>query len=367
MSEHVPLIDLASVHAPVRDELIAAFTRMLDSSSFIGGHEVEAFEGELAEHTGVAHAVGLGSGTAALQLTLMAAGIGPGDEVILPANSFFATAEAVMGAGATPVLVDVDGATALIDPAAAAAAVTERTAAVIPVHLYGQPADMDRVNELAARHGLFVLEDAAQAIGATWNGSPAGGLGHAGAISFYPGKNLGALGDAGAVTTNDEALARRVRQLRSHGEETRHHHVVSGFTERLDAIQAAFLRIKLRQLPEAHALRMEAVAEYHRLLQGQPGVGLLATDRRAGHVHHLMVVLVDERDRVLAQLNEHGVGAAVHYPTPIHLQPGCFGSVKAGDLPEAEGLCRRVLSLPMYPGLGHEAVRRCTHSLLEAL
>lgn len=364
---NVPLIDLAAVHAPVRDELIAAFTRMLDSSSFIGGSEVEDFENELAEHSGVAHAVGVGSGTAALQLTLMAAGIGAGDEVILPANSFFATAEAVMAAGATPVLVDVNPNNALIDPDAAASAITERTAAVIPVHLYGQPADMDRIQELGARHGLFVLEDAAQAIGATWDGMPAGSLGAAGAISFYPGKNLGALGDAGAVTTNDEALARRVRRLRSHGEETRHHHVVSGFTERLDSIQAAFLRIKLRQLPDAHALRMEAVAEYHGLLQGQPGVGLLETDPRAGHVHHLMVVLVDERDRILAQLNEQGIGAAAHYPTPIHLQPGCFGAAKEGDLPHAEALCRRVLSLPLYPGLNRDAVRRCAQSLLEAL
>src|SRR4051794_24811516 len=229
----IPAMDLGRVHRPVRDELVAAFTHALDTSSFVGGKPVEAFEAELAAYVGARHAVGVGSGTAALHLALVASGIGRGDEVLLPANTFIATAEAVLAAGADPVLVDVDPRTALMDVTAAAAAVGPRTAAIIPVHLYGQPVPMDPVRELASRHGLFVLEDAAQAIGARWRGERAGSMGDAAGFSFYPGKNLGALGDAGAVTTNDAALAGRVAALRSHGERRKYVHDMPGWCERL--------------------------------------------------------------------------------------------------------------------------------------
>lgn len=363
----VPFVDLGVVHRPVLDELHRAFERVLTSSTFMAGREVEAFEAALAERVGVTSCVLLGSGTAALHLALLAAGVGAGDEVILPPNTFFATAEAVAAVGARPVFADVDPATAQIDPDAVAAAVTDRTAAIIGVDLYGHPAPMTQLQRIADAHGLLLLEDAAQAIGATLDDRPAGSLGAAAGFSFYPGKNLGALGEAGAVTTDDQTLAQRIRELRSHGERAKHVHVAWGFNERPDELQAAFLNVKLAQLDEAQRLRDEAVARYTELLAAVPSASMLRTASGVRHVHHLMVVTVPDRDRVLQQLRADGVAAAVHYPTPIHLQPVFEGGWKRGQLPHAERLADSILSLPLFAGITDQQVERSVNTLAQAL
>jgi dTDP-4-amino-4,6-dideoxygalactose transaminase len=358
----VPFVDLAASQAPYRDELLDTFDRVMTSGTFIGGDEVEAFEGELAAYVGTSHAIGVNSGTVALHLALVAAGIGVGDEVILPPNTFIATAEAVVSAGATPVFADVDINTGLLDAAAVEAAVGPRTAAIIAVHLHGQPADMAAMRAVADRHGLFLIEDAAQAIGGRITDDMVGTFGDAAAFSFYPAKNLGALGDAGAVVTFDEELARRVRLLRSHGEQRKNQHVAWGWTERLDTLQAAFLRVKLRHLDRAQRLRDAAVERYNALLNGQPGIALLATNPGNRHVHHHLVVRVAQRDDVLAELGRRGVGAAVHYPTPIHLQP-VFGG-RPDSFPNAEALARSILSLPLFPGITVEQIDRVVRALV---
>jgi dTDP-4-amino-4,6-dideoxygalactose transaminase len=363
----VPLMDLVGVHQPMLSDLHGALDRVLASSAFTGGAEVESFEAELADLVGVGHAIGVGSGTAALHLALVAAGIGPQDEVILPPNTFFATAEAVVSAGAVPVLADVDPDTALLDVDAAAAAVTARTAAVIPVHLYGQPVDGDRFADLADRFGLFLLEDACQAIGAAWGETPAGGLGDAAAFSFYPGKNLGALGDGGAVTTDDADLARRIRLLRSHGESQKNQHVEWAMCERLDGLQAAFLRVKLAHLARQQKDRDAAVRRYREGLSRLPGVQLLSTAPGARHAHHLMVVRVRDRDRVISRLHGAGIAAGVHYPMPIHLQPAANGLGKPGRFPVAEELASSVISLPLWPGMTVDTVDRVVDALAAAL
>ncbi|MDP8970197.1 MAG: DegT/DnrJ/EryC1/StrS family aminotransferase [Actinomycetota bacterium] len=364
---HIPLVDLEVVHRPMADDLRAAFERVLRSSSFVGGVEVDRFEAALADLVGVPHAIGLASGTAALHLTLLAAGVGPGEEVVVPAHTFFATAEAVMATGAAPVLADAEVATGLLDAEAVEDALSPRTVAVAAVHLYGQPVDADRFGALARRHGLFLLEDAAQAIGAAWRNRPAGSLGDAAGFSFYPGKNLGALGDGGAVTTADADLARTVRLLRSHGEEREGVHVVAGFCERLDELQAAFLVAKLAHLPAAQAARRRAVDLYRRRLAGLHRVQVLETAAGARHAHHLLVVRVPRRDVVLASLRAAGVGASVHYRTPIHLQPAGRHLGDRGQFPAAEALADSVLSLPLYPGMSEALVDRCVDALASAV
>jgi len=363
----VPLVDLLPMHQALLPELRAAFERVVASSAFVAGEEVRRFESALAEYVNGLRAVAVGSGTAALHLTLLAAGVGPGDEVILPPNTFFATAEAVMAAGATPVFADVDPNTALIDPAAVDAAITSRTAAIIAVHLYGQPADMEALGRIADRYSLFLLEDAAQAIGATWNGEPAGSLGHAAAFSFYPAKNLGALGEAGAVTTTDGDLADRVALLRAHGEAAKNVHVRFGFNERLDGLQAAFLLAKLPYLEQAQKRRLEAVIRYRELLDTLEGVTLLRTDRRAGHVYHLLVVRVPRRDRVFGALKAKGIEVGIHYPTPIHLQPACQPLSRRGPFPHAEHLAATILSLPLFPEISTSQIERSVECLADAL
>ncbi len=366
--EHpVPLVDLQRVHQPLLIELRAAFERVVSSATFVAGQEVQRLEQALAERVGVRHAIAVGSGTAALHLALQAAGIGRGDEVILPPNTFFATAEAVVATGATPVLADVDERTALLDPAAVEAAVTDRTAAIAAVHLYGQPVDGERFGAIAQRHGLFLLEDAAQALGAAWRDRPAGSLGHAAGFSFYPGKNLGALGDGGAVTTTDADLARRVRLLRSHGEESKGVHLVSGFCERLDELQAAFLTAKLPHFDAAQAARAAAAALYRQRLEATEQVRVLETAVGAHHAHHLFVVRVPHRDAVLASLNAAGIGASVHYRTPIHLQPAFVDLGERGHFPFAEGLADSVLSLPLFAGITEAQVDRSVEALTHAL
>jgi dTDP-4-amino-4,6-dideoxygalactose transaminase len=365
----VPFYDLAPVHGRLHDELRAAFDRVLQSGHFVDGEEVELFEAGLAGHVGSPDAVGVASGTAALQLALLAAGIGRGDEVVLPPNTYFATAEAVVATGARPVFADVDPHTALIDPAAVEAAITPATAAVVAVHLYGQPADMDALGNLARRYGLFLIEDAAQALGATWGGRQAGSLGGAAAFSFYPSKTLGALGDGGAVTTSDAALARRVRQLRDHGQVAKNVHGAFGFNERLDSLQAAFLTVKLAHLAEIQAQRLAAVSRYDSKLSELAAVERLQTSAPAGHAYHLLVMRVHpRRDALLETLRQRGVEAAVHYPTPIHLQPA-FASVggRPGQYPAAERLADEVLSLPLFPGIDAAAIDTCVRALADCL
>lgn len=361
--EIVPFVDLRPLHLPIVDGLVEALLRIVSNSSFVGGKEVEQFEADLAKYVGTKHTVGVGSGTAALQLALQAAGIGRGAEVVVPANTFFATVEAVLAAGADPVLVDVDEKTALMDIDAVRAAITSRTEAIIPVHLYGQPVNMDEIMLLARRHGILVLEDAAQAIGARWSDRPVGSLGDIAAFSFYPAKNLGALGDAGAVTTDDAGLATAVAALRSHGERRKSVHDDFGTTARLDALQAAFLTIKLGHLPDWQKQRDRVVRRYLPGLRSISGVVLFDTDERARHVHHLLVVQVPNRDSVVEGLRAAGVMVGIHYPNPVHLQPAWTRSRPAERHPVAERLSLRILSLPLHPTMSNEQVDRAVEVL----
>ena len=361
--DFVPLVDLKVLHEPMRDEFRAAFDRVLDRSVFSAGPEGAAFERALADYVGTSRAVGVGSGTAALLLILLAAGIGAGDEVILPPNTFFATAEAVVSAGATPVLADVDPRTALIDPAAVEAAITPRTAAIIAVHLYGQPADMTALRAIADRRGLLLVEDAAQAIGAAWEGRSAGSLGDAAAFSFYPGKNLGALGEAGAVTTNDESLAEKVLALRSHGETAKYVHAHWGTNERLDELQAAFLSVKLAHLQRDQRRRDEALSAYEPLLAECREIVRLETLASARHVHHLLVVRVARRDTVLHLLHDEGIGAGVHYPSLIQWQDAWNYPTDRDATPHAAALATSVLSLPLFPGITNDQIERTVRAL----
>ena len=363
----VPLVDLGVVNGPLEEEFVAAFRSVFAESDFGHGPAVDRFESELAELVGVEHALGVNSGTAALELALRAAAIGPGDEVILPANSFFATGEAVANVGADVVLVDPDLDSAIASPETVRAHVGPRTAAIIGVHLYGQPVDADGYRAIARANGLLFLEDAAQALGANWNHASVGSLGGAAAFSFYPTKNLGALGQAGAITTNDATLARNVRLLRSHGEERRYVHERPGFNERLHGMQAAFLSVKLRHLPSAQRARSDAALAYGELLVDVPDCTRLAERGEAACAHHLMVVRVPRRDAVLAAMHRAGVMAAIHYPIPIHMQPAATGWAAPGSLPNAEQLAAEVLSLPFYPGIRADQVERSVDALRLAI
>jgi dTDP-4-amino-4,6-dideoxygalactose transaminase len=346
----VPLLDLQAQYAPLRDEILAAIARVSDSQRFIGGPEVEAFEREIADDLGVAHAVGLSSGTDALLVALMALGIGPGDEVITPTFSFFATAGCVSRVGAVPRFVDIDPATFNLDPAAVADALTPRTKAIIPVHLYGQCADMDPLLDLARRTGIAIVEDAAQAIGATYKGRAAGAMGTAGCFSFFPSKNLGAFGDAGLLTTDDAALAHEVRLLRNHGAEPKYFHHRIGGNFRLDAIQAAVLRVKRRHLAGWTEARRRNADRYDRLFAGSgAAVGLPARAPERLHIFNQYVVRVADRDALRRTLDARGIGTEVYYPVPFHRQ-GCFAPLgyRAGDFPSAEAAAAEVLALPIY-------------------
>ena len=351
----VPFIDLRAQYRAIRAEVDEAIRRVLESSAFILGREVEAFERAFAEYVGARECVGVSNGTAAIQLALAACGVRPGDEVIVPANTFFATAEAVSTAGATPVFVDCDPATCNIDAGKIEAAVTERTRAVIPVHLYGQPADLDAVFEVARRHDLIVVEDAAQAHGARYKGRRVGALGRAGCFSFYPGKNLGAYGEGGAVVTDDPEVARRVRMLRDHGSERKYRHELVGYNFRLEGIQGAVLGVKLKYLDGWNELRRAHAARYRELLAPLEDAGALALPREAPyaeHVYHLFVVQTEARDALQRYLSSAGVQTGIHYPVPVHLQPAYAPlGHKEGDFPRAEAQARRVLSLPMFAEL----------------
>ena len=358
----VSFLDLGRLHQSIREPLDAAYHRVVDSGWFIMGPELEAFESEFAQYCEAKHCIGVGNGLEALHLLLRAYGIGPGDEVIVPSNTFIATWLAVTECGATPVPVDPNIDTHNIDPALIGNAITSRTRAIIPVHLYGQPADMDPICVLAAKHGLIVIEDAAQAQGARYKGRRAGSLGHAAATSFYPGKNLGALGDGGAVLTNDDAIAERVKQLRNYGSKIKYQHDLVGYNSRLDEMQAAFLRAKLTVLDEWNARRREIATQYSTLLAGAD-MDLPVIPEFAEPVWHLYVIRSKQRNTLKAHLDQQGVSTVIHYPIPPHRQ-ACYQEYKGHNLPIAVLLAEEVLSLPMSSSLEAAEVEHVASSTL---
>jgi dTDP-4-amino-4,6-dideoxygalactose transaminase len=360
----VAFYDLKSAHADAAGAIEMAVQRVVASGYFVLGPELEQFEASWARACGTTHAIGVGNGLDAITLALIAAGVGPGDEVLVPGHTFIATWLAVEAAGATVVAVDVDPSTGLLDAEAAAAAVTPRTAAMVPVHLYGQPADMSALDHVASRHGLTVVEDAAQAHGATWTGRPAGSLGHAAAFSFYPSKNLGALGDGGAVTTNDDQLAERLRKLRNYGSAQRYRHDVVGVNSRLDEIQAAVLSAKLPYLAAWNARRTEQAGAYLEGLQGSD-VTLPVIDGRAVSAWHLFVLRHPRRDELQAELRARGIETLIHYPFPPHRAGAYAGRVHA-DVPASDAWAASCLSLPLGPGLRPDEVERVIAAVREA-
>jgi dTDP-4-amino-4,6-dideoxygalactose transaminase len=347
----IPLVDLAAQHEAVAEEVAHGWQDVLDQTAFIGGRQVALFEQEFAAFTMVRHCIAVANGTDALEIALRAVGVRSGDECILPANTFVATAEAVCRAGAKPVLVDCsDDDTYLIDADAIKAAVTQRTRAIIPVHLYGQAAPVERLRPLADRIGAFIVEDAAQAQGARRNGICVGNLGHAAGTSFYPGKNLGAYGDAGAVLTGSDDLAVQMRMIRDHGSRRKYEHEVFGFNSRLDTLQAVVLSAKLRRLADWNASRQRAAERYNALLSEIDDVILPRTLPANEHVWHLYVVRVPDRDRVIKELQAAGIGAGIHYPVPIHLTRAFTElGYPEGAFPNSERAARQVLSLPLFP------------------
>jgi dTDP-4-amino-4,6-dideoxygalactose transaminase len=355
----VPFLDLRAQYATIRGDLASVWQQVLESTAFAGGPFVAAFEKEFASFCGCEFALGVSSGTAALWLTLLASGVGPGDEVITVPNTFIATAEAISLCGATPVFVDVDPQTYTLDPNLLEPAITPRTKAVIPVHLYGQPADMDPILATAQRHGLLVIEDACQAHGAEYKGRKAGSFSHAGCFSFYPGKNLGAYGEAGAVVTNDPELAQKIRILRDHGQVERYQHSVIGWNDRMDGLQGAVLSVKLRHLDKWNEARRSHARFYSKLLKGLDSVTLPREAGYARHVYHIYAVRVPQRDELAAALRQQDIWCGIHYPVPIHLQRAYeFLGYQEGSFPVAEQAARETLSLPMFPELTMEQIER---------
>jgi dTDP-4-amino-4,6-dideoxygalactose transaminase len=347
----IPFVDLKAQYRSIREEVNAAIQGVLDSAQFTLGSEVAAFEREFADHCGAAHGVGVNTGTSALHLALLAAGVGPGDEVITVPFTFVATASSIHYTGARPVFVDIDPVSFTMDPAALEAAITPRTKAIIPVHLYGQPADMDPIVDVARRHGLVVIEDACQAHGAEYHGRRAGSLGHMGCFSFYPGKNLGAYGEGGMVVTSDPSYARTIRMLRDWGAEEKYHHVIKGYNFRLESLQAAVLRVKLRHLDRWTDMRRAAAACYATVLDSS----VLERPHEmpyARHVYHVYAIRTTRRGAWQRALAEAGIQTGIHYPTPVHLLPA-FADLghERGEFPHAERAADQVLSLPMFPEL----------------
>ncbi len=364
-TESIPLVDLKAQYAAIRPAVDRAVQSVLDSTNFIMGPEVKAFEQAFAAYCGIEQCVGVASGTAALELVLRALDVGRGSEVVTVAHTFIATAEAISAVGARPVFVDIDPRTYTMDPQALAAAVTPATRAILPVHIYGQPCDMDAMMAVGRRHGIPVVEDAAQAHGATWNGAAAGGLGDAACFSFYPGKNLGAYGDAGAVTTANAEIAAQVRLLRNHGRRSKYLHEVKGYGERLDTLQAAILCAKLPFLAEWTAARRRLAARYATLL-GDSDLLLPYVAPAANPAWHLYVVRTPQRDALLAHLQQRGIGAGVHYPVPLHLQPAYADlGYTRGELPVSEAVADTCLSLPLYPEMSDDQQDRVVAAILE--
>ncbi len=362
---NVPFLDLKAQHQPIQDEINQAIGKVFARTAFILGDEVGQFEREFAAYCDIEHAVGVDSGLSALKLALNAYNIGPGDEVIVPANTFIATAAAVTFVGARVVLVDVEPSTFNIDPERIEAAITPNTKAIIPVHLYGVPADMDRICEIAARHNLIVIEDACQAHGAYYKGKRVGTFGHAAAFSFYPGKNLGAAGDAGMLVTHDAEIAARVRVMRNCGQREKYIHVDSPYNHRMDTIQAAVLSIKLKHLDDWNDGRRRAAALYNQLLQ-DAGVETPTVSDDVVPVWHLYVILADNRDQLKDHLTAKGIGTGMHYPIPLHLQPFYENlGYHEGDFPITESYAGRLLSLPMFAELSEEAVETVADAIKE--
>jgi dTDP-4-amino-4,6-dideoxygalactose transaminase len=350
----VPFLDLGRLHQEIRGPLEGAFRRVMDSGRYVMGPEVDAFESEFAHYCGVEYCIGVGNGLDALHLLLRAYGIGTGAEVLVPSNTFIATWLAVSRCGATPVPIEPCAATYNIDPDALDAAITSRTRAIIPVHLYGQPADMDAINAIAQRHELIVIEDAAQAHGALYKGRRVGSLGHAAATSFYPGKNLGALGDSGAVLTDDPAIADKVRLLRNYGSPVKYKHEVQGYNSRLDEMQAAFLRVKLASLDDWNARRRKCARQYAMQLQDLD-LGLPWVPQWAEPVWHLYVVRSRRRDALRMHLEKCEISALIHYPVPPHRQ-NCYAEFSGHRLPIAEALANEVISLPLSPCMTEQEI-----------
>jgi dTDP-4-amino-4,6-dideoxygalactose transaminase len=354
----VPFVDLAAQHEAIEPEVNAAISKTLRQTDFILGEDVALFEQEFAAYCETAHAVGVDSGTSALELALRAYGIGPGDEVITVANTFIATVLAISYAGATPVLVDIDPDTYMMDVAQLEGAITGRTKAIMPVHLYGHPADMDPIMAIARQHGLVVIEDACQAHGARYKGKRVGSLGHAAAFSFYPAKNLGAYGDGGIVVTNDAQINQSLRLMRNYGSTQKYHHLIQGYNRRLDTLQAGVLRVKLPHLEAWNQARRQHAKLYRELLSnGNGSVVLPAEAGYAEAVYHLYVIRVQNRDQLQARLQQQGIATGIHYPIPIHLQPAYHSlGYKKGDFPITEQFSKQILSLPMYAELASGAL-----------
>jgi len=352
----VPFVDLHAQYEALKPQIDAAIASVLSRSAYIGGAEIDEFQRWFASYCGVRHALGVSSGTRAIELVLRGLDIGPGDEVITSANTFIATAAAITAAGARPVLVDVDEATGNLDPNRVESAITGRTKAIVPVHLYGRPAAMREILDVAGRGRIAVVEDAAQAHGARYRGARAGSLATAGCFSFYPTKNLGAFGDGGMVTTNDDDLARRIGLLRDHGRVNKYEHAVVGYTARLDTLQAAVLRVQADVLDEWNARRRQAARWYEQALPASASYP--RDDPRDESVYHLFVVRVPRRDEFRAHLETHGVATAIHYPIPVHLQPAYRElGYSVGDFPVTEHLTHELVSLPMHPFLTHADVQ----------
>jgi dTDP-4-amino-4,6-dideoxygalactose transaminase len=365
MAPNVPFVDLGRQHEPIARDLRAAFDRVLGASSYILGEEVAEFEAEFADYCGVGHCVGVASGTAALTIAALASGIEPGDEVIVPAHTFIASALGLVHAGVVPVFCDVDADTGLIDPAAAEAAVTDRTSAILAVHLYGQMCDMDAIAAIARRHSLLVLEDAAQAHGARYRDGRAGSFGAAAAFSFYPSKNLGALGDGGAICTNDQQIAQQARRWRHLGQLGKGDHEVLGYNERLDGLQAAFLRAKLPHLDGWNAARRDRASQYREQLGGR--LRLLEEREESPSVFHLFPIRIDGREGLAERLEHAGVATGIHYAPELPAQPPFASAYLADEFPEASAWAREELSLPMFESLTPSEVSRVCEASIEIL
>jgi dTDP-4-amino-4,6-dideoxygalactose transaminase len=362
----VPFVDLAAQYHSIEKDVDAAIKKVLMQCNFILGAEVEEFEVAFARFIGATHAIAVSSGLDALRLPLQALGVREGDEVIVPANTFIASALAVSAVGAKPVLVDCDPNTYNLDPELIEPAVTSRTRAIMPVHLTGQAADMDAVLDVAKRQRLYVIEDAAQAHGTLYNGRACGSLGTAGSFSFYPGKNLGAYGDGGMVTTNDTELAAKLRRLRHYGQETKYHHHEKGLNARLDTLQAAVLNVKLRHLPNWNEKRAKHAKRYRQLLEGIGDIRFQKQANFSTHIYHLFIIETDRRDGLQKHLSSAGIYTNIHYPIPIHLQKAYKDlGHKEGDFPHAEQAAKRTLSLPMFPELTNAQIDRVAESIKE--
>lgn len=365
---HVPFLDLPGQNHALKKDILKEWEGLLDCAGFIGGAAVENFEEEFGKTIGAAHCISVNSGTDALRFILIGLGLEPGDEVITVPNTFIATTEAISQAGGRPVFVDIDPETCNIDPECIEQAITPRTRGIIPVHLYGQPAEMDTINAIAARHDLWVVEDACQAHLAEYKGEKTGTLAAAAAFSFYPGKNLGACGDAGAVTTNDTALADRIRMIKDHGQRTKYYHEIEGYNGRCDAVQAAALSTKLPYLASWNEARRGHAGKYHELLKDVPELQLPICRPENLHAYHLFVIQVPDRDELMARLLKKGISTGLHYPVPLHLQEAYLNlGYKTGSFPITEKAASRILSLPLFPELTTTQIVHVCNSIKETL